>query len=205
MQVIKRLGAIIFLSYFTLLLAGCVTAPPRTVSNACAIVNQYPDWYYDALASYKKWGVPISIQYAIIRGESDFIADALPPRDHFLGIIPWGRVTSAYGYAQAVDGTWDWYKKATGNHNASRSNFADSVDFIGWYSSYISKITGIRKTDAYRLYIAYWLGPGNYTNGSHKSNRSVKNRAKKVQSWAWQYANQLKRCDIPAKSSSWFF
>ncbi|TNF65563.1 MAG: hypothetical protein EP298_11470 [Gammaproteobacteria bacterium] len=202
---LKRIGSVVLITYFVILVAGCATAPPKTVKNACAIVNEYPSWYYDALDSYKKWGVPISVQYAIIRAESDFRSDAQPPRDYALGFIPWGRVTSAYGYAQAVDGTWDWYKKSTGNSSASRSDFRDSVDFIGWYSNYISKVTGIKKTDTYHLYVAYWLGPGNYSNGSYKSNRQVLNKAKKVQSWAWQYASQLKRCDIPKKSSSWFF
>ena len=32
---------------------------------------------------------------------------------YFLGIIPLGRESSAFGYAQALDGTWTDYKKAT--------------------------------------------------------------------------------------------
>ena len=30
---------------------------------------------------------------------------------YFLGIIPLGRESSAFGYAQALDGTWTDYKK----------------------------------------------------------------------------------------------
>ena len=33
------------------------------------------------------------------------------------------------GYAQALNGTWDWYKKDTGNRGASRTDFSDSSDF----------------------------------------------------------------------------
>ena len=41
--------------------------------------------------------------------------------------------SSAYGYAQALEGTWDDYRKDTGRRGADRDDFADSSDFIGWY------------------------------------------------------------------------
>jgi len=50
---------------------------------------------------------------AIIRQESSFQADAQPPRSRILWIIPGPRPSSAYGYSQALDGTWDWYRQAT--------------------------------------------------------------------------------------------
>jgi hypothetical protein len=200
----KILWGLLFLSLLTL--NGCTTAPPKTTSNACSIITEYPNWYYDALDSYKKWGVPISVQFAIIRAESSFKADAMPQRTYALGFIPWKRPTTAYGYAQAVDETWDWYMKSTGNRGASRTSFKDSTDFVGWYGSYIARTAKISKSDAYRMYLAYWSGVNGYLNGNYKSNKAIISRAKQVQSWAWQYSRQLRQCDIPSRGwSSWLF
>ncbi|MFZ9035681.1 MAG: hypothetical protein ACO2ZM_06145 [Francisellaceae bacterium] len=185
------------------LLSGCATTPPRNINNACAIVQQYPDWYYDSLASYKKWGVPISVQFAIIRKESSFIADAKPPMQYALGFIPVGRPTSAYGYAQAVDGTWSDYQKETGNGWASRSNFADAVDFIGWYGNMANRMAGVSRDNAYALYLAYYGGVGSYINRSYHADATVRGYANQTQKWAYTYARQLKNCQVPAKGWFW--
>ena len=67
---------------------------------------------------------------AIIRQESSFDPNAAPERNKLLGFIPWKRPSSAKGYAQAVEGTWEEYKKETNNRRAKRSNFSDSVEDI---------------------------------------------------------------------------
>lgn len=180
--------------------AGCSTTPPNNPNNACAIAKQYPNWYYDSFNSYKKWGVPISVQWAIIQKESSFIADAKPPMEYALGFIPTGRLSSAYGYAQALDGTWAHYQKATGNDWASRSNFADATDFIGWYGNMAHRQAGISKSDTYALYLAYHQGINGYRRGSYKGKTFLINYAKKAQATAYRYATQLKRCDIPSQS-----
>ena len=59
------------------------------------------------------------------------------------GIIPTSRPSSAFGYAQVTSPTWDWYKSRTGNSNASRANFDDITDFIGWYTTQSNKMLGI--------------------------------------------------------------
>ena len=55
-------------------------------------------------------GVPIHVQMAVIYYESSFQNRAKTPMRYF-GIIPLGRESSAFGYAQALDGTWTDYKK----------------------------------------------------------------------------------------------
>jgi hypothetical protein len=50
--------------------------------------------------------------------ESRFVADAKPPRPWLFGIIPWFRNSSAYGYPQAQDSTWDWYLREAGSWSA---------------------------------------------------------------------------------------
>ena len=48
---------------------------------------------------------------AFILQESSYIQGAKPERTKLLGFIPWKRKSSAFGYAQALDGTWERYKK----------------------------------------------------------------------------------------------
>ena len=57
-------------------------------------------------------GVSPGMQLAFIKTESNFRPTARTQRKYFLGLIPSGRVSSAYGYSQALDGTWKEYKKA---------------------------------------------------------------------------------------------
>jgi hypothetical protein len=140
----------------------------------------------------KKWGVPTHIQLAFIKKESDFDWLAKPERLKLFKIIPYKRKSSSFGYSQAVKGTWDQYKKETNNRLATRARFKDSVDFIGWYIDKTEKLLKIPKSDAYRQYIAYHEGWGNYKN--YKKNKKVILFAKEVKNQASQYRKQLSKC-----------
>ena len=119
-----------------LLLPACTATPPKNTQNICSIFLEKDDWYIQAKDAYEKWGIPINVTMAIMHQESRFVADAQPPRPWLLGIIPWFRSSSAYGYAQAKDGTWDDYlKNSQSIWSADRDEFADACDFIGWYCS----------------------------------------------------------------------
>ena len=80
--------------------------------------------------------------------ESDFDWLAKPARQKIFKVIPYKRPSSSFGYSQAVKGTWEQYKKETGNKLATRARFKDSVDFIGWYTSKSETILKISKQDA---------------------------------------------------------
>ncbi len=191
----------------TLGLQGCGAAPPPNSHDICTVFEQYPNWYWDSINSYNQWGIPVSVQMAIIQQESDFRSDARPPRTKLLGTIPWGRPTTAYGYAQALNETWSDYQQGTKNKDASRDNFSDAVDFIGWYSSKASKSLNISKRDAYHLYLAYHEGMGNYRNGSYRNQKWLLDVADHVQDTSNRYRTQLDYCykKIPKPSSwSWF-
>ena len=54
------------------------------------------------------------VSMAIIKQESSFIADARPWKNKAFRLHSLKRVTSARGYAQAVDGTWEMYLKDRG-------------------------------------------------------------------------------------------
>ncbi len=176
-----------------LTLAGC-TGVPRNVNNICAIFDDQSGWFDDAAASERKWGMPIPVMMAIMRRESSFRDDARPPRRWLLGFIPMGRPSSAYGYAQALNGTWAHYIKATGNSGADRDDFDDAIDFIGWYMSVSKRKLGFKPRDAYRHYLAYHEGWAGYARGSYKGKPALKSWAQQVRSTAARYTRQLNGC-----------
>jgi len=198
-----------FLTYFILLvgtqvLFGCATQPPENPNNLCAIFRENPDWYEDALEMKKEWGVPIQIAMAFVKQESSYRHDALPPKDYLLGFIPYGRISSAYGYAQAQDPAWDDFQKET-DHGGSRTDFSDSLMFIGWYTRESNKVLGISMWDTYRQYLAYHEGRGGYKKKTYLSKPSVMSVARKVEQQAKNYGWQLKQCRQELESNrSWF-
>lgn len=150
---------IITLLALVMVIAGCaITPPPHNKENVGAIFNEYPHWYKAAKKTENKWGVPVNVQMAIIYYESSFRADARPPRHYLLGFIPGKHISSAYGYAQALDGTWEDYLVKESGFFRSRTKFESATDFIGWYSVQARNRLGIPQTDAYNLYLAYHEG-----------------------------------------------
>ena len=132
------------------------------------------------------------IQLAFIKFESDFHWLAKPKRQKLFKIIPFKRPSSSFGYSQAIKGTWKQYKEEQNKPLALRTRFKDSVDFIGWYTSKSSKLLKIPKNDAFKQYIAYHEGWGNYKN--YKKNTKVIGLAKKVKKQSDKYKNQLQKC-----------
>jgi hypothetical protein len=185
-------------------LAGCTTTPPKDQKNLCNIYRQYPDWYEDSLDTQKAWGTPLHVAMAILKQESSFIADALPPRDYLLWVIPWGRVSSAYGYPQAQNPVWGEYKKATGIGGA-RHNFDDAILFIGWYTTGTHRQLGISKWDTYNQYLAYHEGRGGFSRQSYRKKPWLMEVARKVERQAQTYGAQLTACRAELEDDrSWF-
>lgn len=174
---------------------ACSSINKMNIADSCIIFKEKKNWYKSTKESYDNWTVPISLQLAIINQESSFKQFAKPKRKKFLGIIPAGRPSTAFGYAQVTNPTWDWYKSHTGNSNASRANFKDVADFIGWYGSQSKKILGISKNDYYNQYLAYHEGHGGWKKKSFNSKKWLLDVAKKVESNANMYNNQLKECE----------
>jgi len=179
-----------------LLLTSCAELPPKNTDNVCAIFKEKEQWYDDAKQAEQRWGVPIPVLMAIMHQESNFIADAKPPRNWLLGFIPWGRVSSAYGYAQAIDGTWDAYEQNAGSFMADRDDFADAVDFIGWYSYISHNQLGIPLQDVRNLYLAYYEGVDGYSRKSYAKKPDIQKLATKVARQSQLFQNQLSRCQM---------
>lgn len=177
------------------LLAGCASSPPPSdVNNVCHIFKQYPKWRNAANDVAKRWRVPVAVQMAIIHQESKFDAHATPPRTKLLWVIPWKRPSSAYGYAQALRGTWAQYKQSNGWFWSSRNDFSDGVDFIGWYANQANRRAHIRRDDAYNLYLAYHEGIGGYMQRSYLRKPWLVQVARKVRARAQIYQAQLQHC-----------
>lgn len=189
-------------------LAACATTPPTAnqQTDICEIFDGRKSWYRAAARVEERWGAPIELQMAIIKTESSFDRNAKPPRGRrrFFGIVRGERPSSALGYAQALDGTWDEYKSATGNGSASRTNFADSVDFIGWYIARSSRQLGISPANARVQYLAYHEGPGGYSQGRWRSDRALINIADRVSSDTRRFEGQLSRCERRLKRRGLF-
>lgn len=183
------------LTFFVLFIGGCTTKPPENSVNLCEIFREKRAWYKDAKKMNEKWGVPIHVPMAMMYQESSFQSKAKPPRDYVLfGLIPWGRVSSAYGYSQAKTPTWSDYKRESGNRGADRDDFDDAIDFMGWFISKTYKVNGVSKWDAYHQYLNYHEGWGGYKKKSYNKKKWLINVSKKVDRRAKTYASQLKSC-----------
>lgn len=179
-----------------LLVASCGGgySPPRELDNACAIVRERPSYLRAMSRAERDWGVPVAVQMALIYQESKFVGNARTPHRYALGIIPLGRQSSAYGYAQALDGTWSEYQSATRNFGARRTQIDDSTDFIGWYLAGSTDRLGIAKTDVRNQYLAYHEGRSGYARGTFSSKGWLMQIATSVESRAQMYDQQLVAC-----------
>ena len=187
----------LFIMIAVLLVASCgggYKSPPRNLDNACSIVKERPKYARAFKAAERKWGVPAAVQMSTIYHESKFRSDARTPFRYVLGIIPMGRQSSAYGYSQALDGTWDEYRRATGQRRAKRNNIRDSADFIGWYMNKSRDRNGISLSDARNQYLAYHEGHTGYARGSYKRKSWLMRVSRDVEARAVLYNSQLSRC-----------
>lgn len=178
-------------------LCGCIGAQraPEHPDDICEIFRENRDWYKDASASRERWGVPIPVMMAIMYQESRYEAKVKPPRTTCLFIFPGPRPSSAYGYSQALDKTWEKYKRSAGKGGADRDDFGDAIDFIGWYCNLSHVKCRIAKSDAYSLYLAYHEGQGGYLRKTYKKKKWLKGVADKVADKARTYGRQLASCE----------
>ncbi len=179
----------------TLTLSACSTSVPNDPDNICSIFQEKDSWYAAAHKVHDKYGVPINVAMSIMFHESGFVDDAEPPMRWFL-FVPYGRGSSAYGYAQAQDEVWQHYLDEEGSWFSDRDDFADALDFIGWYMAKTKSINGVPLTDAYNQYLNYHEGWAGYRQGTYKSKSWLINTAQSVAQKAEVYKQQLLRCQL---------
>ncbi|WP_037315139.1 lytic transglycosylase [Ruegeria halocynthiae] len=191
------MSRILFVLFGVLLLASCgggSKQPPSKLNDACSIARERPDYMKAFKSTERKWGVPVHVQMATIYQESRYKHDARTPHQYVLGVIPMGRQSSAYGFSQALDGTWDEYQRETGKRRAKRDRIRDASDFIGWYMNKSSKRNGIHPADTRNQYLAYHEGHTGFARGSYQSKSWLLNVANDVDSRARLYQAQLASC-----------
>jgi hypothetical protein len=105
-----------------------------------------------------------------------------------------GRQSSAYGYSQALDGTWEEYQQSEGRRSAKRDRIEDATDFMGWYMDQSSQKLGISKADAEGQYLAYHEGRTGYANQSYLGKPWLVDVAASVGARAVMYESQLGYC-----------
>ncbi|OCX61623.1 lytic transglycosylase [Thioclava sp. SK-1] len=173
---------------------GGTTTAPRNLDNACLLVREKPKYYSAMRKTERRWGIPVAVQMATIHQESKFIGNAKTPYRFALGVIPLGRQSSAYGYSQALDGTWDEYVEQAGRRSAKRNRISDATDFMGWYMDGSTKRLGISKQDAASQYLAYHEGRAGFARGSHNSKAWLLKVSANVAQRAQMYEAQLISC-----------
>lgn len=182
-----------------LLLASCggsSTTPPRDLDNACTILKQRPDYHKAFKATERKWGIPVHVQMATIHQESKFVGDARTPFRYVLGVIPMGRQSSAFGYGQALDATWDEYRAAERRNGAKRDKITDATDFMGWYMNISRERNGIALSDARNQYLAYHEGHTGFRKASYNGKPWLVDVAGKVDARSAMYRDQIAGCRL---------
>ncbi len=192
------------LSILFIFIVACTSNQQINTANSCIIFEQKKNWYKATKKSYNNWDTPIALQLAIINQESGFNQFAKPERTKIFGIIPGSRPSTAFGYAQVTNPTWEWYKTKTGNKNASRANFSDITDFIGWYTTQSEKLIGIEKNDYFNQYLAYHEGQGGWKKKSYLEKQWLIEVAKTVERNAKMYNSQLKQCEQKLDKKGFF-
>ncbi|WP_299619704.1 transglycosylase SLT domain-containing protein [uncultured Tateyamaria sp.] len=174
---------------------GSGTAP-RQLDNACSIVKERPEYVRAFKAAERRWGVPVHVQMATIYQESKFISNARTPFRYAAGVIPIGRQSSAYGYSQALDGTWKEYVQDTGSRTARRDRIRDATDFMGWYMAETQERLGIPVSDTRNQYLAYHEGRSGFARDSYRNKAWLVRVAGEVDARSNMYAAQLQRCRV---------
>ena len=187
-------AAVAALAAVALFALGCASGPPSNPDNLCAIFKERPKWQRAARKAERRWGIAAPVMMAVMHKESSYDKNAKPPRTKLLWVIPWKRESSAYGFAQATDAAWKDYLAATNNRFADRDDFADAVDFVGWYLNRVHRQAGVAASNARHLYLAYYSGVGGYRRGTWKNNAWLKGTADKVSARSSRYAQQLRGC-----------
>jgi hypothetical protein len=164
----------------------CVMGPAHAQThNACHLLDRNPDWAESLSAASARWNVKPGVMLAVIDQESRFRADARgqgaqgdnPPRN--------------FGYAQANLRTWNWFLRETGRASGSRTDFALSVEFVGWHFAEMERRIGAPRTNTTAHYLAYKLGEGGYRRGGSAASRTL---ASQLVARAERFDRQLEGC-----------
>lgn len=175
---------------------GGQSSAPRNLDNACSLLRERPQYLKAFRKVERKWGVPMHVMMATIHQESEFVADARTPFRYVAGVIPMGRQSSAYGYSQALDATWDEYRADQNRRSAKRNRINDATDFMGWYMNQTRDRNGVSLSDARNQYLAYHEGHTGFRKQTYNRKSWLVGVAGKVDARSQMYRAQLAGCRL---------
>ena len=74
-----KIDTYLFIFWITIIfIYSCTNVKPESTADSCILFEEKKRWYKDTKKSYDKWGVPISVQLAIINQESSFKSSSSP-------------------------------------------------------------------------------------------------------------------------------
>ncbi|SEJ30185.1 hypothetical protein SAMN05444007_104122 [Cribrihabitans marinus] len=192
----SRSLCVLMLALILVSCSGGSRTPPRNLDDACSIARERPEYMKAFRQTERKWGVPVHVQMATIYQESRYRSDARTPHRYALGVIPMGRQSSAFGYSQALDGTWEEYQKETRSRRSKRNRMRDASDFMGWYMTKSNRRNGIPLYDTRNQYLAYHEGHAGFARGSYNQKSWLLRVADDVASRGEMYRLQLMACGM---------
>ncbi len=192
----SRLFRALILATLVASCGGGQTSAPRELDNACAILRERPQYLKAFRKVERKWGVPMHVMMATIHQESKFIADARTPFRYVAGVIPMGRQSSAFGYSQALDGTWEEYLADQNRRSARRDRINDATDFMGWYMNQTRDRNGVSLSDARNQYLAYHEGHTGFRKKTYNRKAWLVGVSSKVEARSQMYREQIARCRL---------
>ncbi|WP_370931524.1 hypothetical protein [Bartonella sp. DGB1] len=182
-----------------MLLSACASVPADK-NDICSVLIQknglLVNWEKASKSAAMTHKIDLELILATIFIESSFNSYAKPQRTKVLGFIPWKRLSSAYGYAQALDSSWKDYIKDTGRIYADRHNFYDATDFIAWYYRKSIDRHNIKPKDYKSLYITYHLGNNSPTHLRKNIPEHIMKTAQRLDNLTKNYSSQLYKCGI---------
>lgn len=184
-----------------LFLSGCATIieekRPDNIDNACHILKENKGWNRTLHFIERDWGIEPHVILSVMYQESSFNHRARPVSGRRWFFFNRYKST-ARGYSQALDGTWNEYKEQNNKGRFTRrSSFSDSADFMGWYMNRTHRQTRIKKDDTYNLYLAYHEGNGGWTRKTYSQKPWLIETSKRVDQRANRFRDEIQNCDFP--------
>lgn len=152
------------------------------LDDACDLFQQKIGWRTITSEASEKWGIPVSVILAIMHQESRFKSTAA------------AKTSTAFGYSQALDGTWAEYQAEMNTSHAVRTSLSDSADFIGWYMTRTEEKIGLPLDDVAAHYLSYHEGPAGYRSKRWKKQSKLIQISENVAERAKVYEVQLRQC-----------
>jgi hypothetical protein len=168
-------------------LIACLAAAPasaRSGADPCDLVER-PGWRAALAAGEARWGVSPGTVLAVLDQESSLRANA-----RGAGAVGADPVRN-YGYAQANGRTWAAFERAVGVR-AARTNFAASVQFVGWYFAETQRLNRVPPGAIADHYLAYKLGHGGFARGG--GSPAARQVAARVAASARAFDRRLETC-----------